>query len=64
MTSVERTLGSSGDAKLRHIIIEFDMAFKALFAIQLNRILFSILPVESVPDFSDYLIVIQQTFQS
>ena len=62
MTSVERTLGSTGGTKLRHIVFVIIESGMTLFAIQLIRILFAVLPAEAVPDFSDYLIVLQQMF--
>ena len=43
MTSVERTLGSTGGAKLRHIIFVIIESGMALFSIQLARIVLSIL---------------------
>jgi hypothetical protein len=47
-TSVERTLGSTGGTKLRHIIFIIIESGMALFVIQLVRVLFSILPVPGV----------------
>ena len=40
-TSVERTLGSTGGAKLRHIIFVIIESGMALFAIQLIRVVFA-----------------------
>ena len=62
MTSVERTLGSTGGSKLRHIIFVIIESGMALFAIQLIRLVFSFLPVEPAPDINDYWISIHQMF--
>ena len=43
VTSVERTLGSTGDTKLRQIIFIITESGMALFAIQLVRVVLSIL---------------------
>ena len=43
MTSVERTLGSTGGTKLRHVIFIIIESAMALFAIQLVRVVLSIL---------------------
>ena len=62
MTSVERTLGSSGGTKLRHIVFVIIESGMALFTIQLIRILFSFPPLESVLSTLDYIVVINQMF--
>ena len=53
VTSVERTLGSTGGTKLRHIIFIIIESGMALFAIQLVRIV--LLAVPSSSDTLDYL---------
>jgi hypothetical protein len=59
VTSVERTLGSfssnSGGSRLRHILFVIIESGMALFVVQLIRIVFLTLPVESAP--SSYNIV-------
>ena len=58
----EQTLGSTGGAKLRHVIFVIIESGMALFAIQLIRLVFSNLPVESAYDILDYLISINEMF--
>ena len=48
-TSVERTLGSTGGTKFRHVIFVIIESGMALFAIQLVRVGLLILPVQSQP---------------
>ena len=64
-TSVERTLGSSGGNKFRHIMFIIIESGMALFAIQLVRVVMGFVPVPVVlvPIFvaaSDLVIVINQ----
>ena len=44
-TSIERTLGSTGGTKLRHIIFVIIESGMALFAVQLARLVLSDIPV-------------------
>jgi hypothetical protein len=46
-TSVERTLGSTGGSKLRHILFIIIESGMALFAIQLVRVVFTALVVQN-----------------
>ena len=62
MTSVERTLGSAGGTKLRHIIFVIIESGMVLFAIQVIRLVFYILPMEWTIVASDYAIVINEMF--
>ena len=59
---VELTLDSTGGDRLRHVIFVIIESGMALFAIQLIRLVFSILPVEEASDITDYVIVIHQMF--
>ena len=60
---VEKTLGSTGGStKLQHIVFVVVESGMALFAIQLIRIVFYILPVESGHDIIDYVIVLDRMF--
>jgi hypothetical protein len=56
-TSVERTLGSTGGTKLRHIIFVIIESGVMLFAIQLVRVVLSILPVQLTPPNSVDLVI-------
>ena len=60
MTSVERTLGSTGGIKLWQVLFVIIESGMALFAIQLIRIAFYNLPVESNTDVYDYVLAIYQ----
>ena len=62
VTSVEQTLGSTGGTTFQHIIFVIIESGIALFAIQLIRLVFFILPAESAPDISDYVIAINEMF--
>ena len=67
MTSVERTLGSTGGTKLRHIIFIIIESGMALFSIQLVRVVLSILAVQGMlshnSQISSYFIIgIHQMF--
>ena len=62
MTSVERTLGSPGGTKLRHIIFVIIESGMALFAIQLIRLVFSILPMEWTFDIVSFAVAINEMF--
>ena len=55
-TSVERTLGSTGGTKLRHIIFVIIESGMALFVIQLIRILFSDAKFTNLPENSETVI--------
>ena len=57
---VELTLDSTGGTKLRHIIFIIIESGMALFAIQLIRLVFFILPMESTLYDINYAIVIHQ----
>ena len=59
---VELTLDSTGGAKLRHVVFVIIESGMALFAIQLVRVIFTLLPLESGVDIMDYLITINQAF--
>ena len=63
---VEMTLDSTGGSKLRHVIFAIIESGMALFAIQLIRLVFTNLPVESesalVGNISNYVIVIHEMF--
>ena len=54
VTSVERTLGSTGGIEFRHIIFIIIESGMALFAIQLVRIVLSILVLEPVLGMQGY----------
>ena len=56
-TLVELTLDSTGGSKLRHIIFIIIESGMALFAIQLIRLMFSILPMEWTLDANDYFMI-------
>ena len=60
--SVERGLGSTGGSKLRHIIFVIIESGMALFAIQLLRLVFFILPMDWTVTASDYADVINDMF--
>ena len=62
MTSVERTLGSTGGTKLQHVIFIIIESGMALFAIQLIRIVFYILPMEWTLDACNIAIAINEMF--
>ena len=57
---VELTLDSTGGSKLRHIIFVIIESAMALFAIQLIRLVFSILPMEWTLEGDDYVVPIHQ----
>ena len=57
---VELTLGSTGGSKLRHVIFVIIESGMTLFAIQLIRIVFYILPMKWTIDVGDYVVVINQ----
>ena len=57
---VELTMDSNGGAKLRHVIFVIIESGMALFAIQLIRIVFYILPMKWTIDVGDYVVVINQ----
>ena len=59
---VELTLDSTGGSKLRHVIFVIIESGMMLFAIQLIRLVFFILPMEWTVVASDYAIAIQQMF--
>ena len=64
-TSVERTLGSTGGNKFRHVMFIIIESGMALFAIQLVRVVLVFIPVtvEQYPFFkaaNDFVIVINQ----
>jgi hypothetical protein len=61
-TSVERTLGSTRDTTLRHIIFVIIESGLALLAIQVVRIVLSELPVPQAPGTIDIVIGISQMF--
>ena len=52
MTSVERSLGSTGGTKLRHAIFIIIESGMALFAIQLFRVAFSVVDDQSEPSYN------------
>ena len=55
--SVERTLGSTGGTKLRHIIFVIIESGMVLFAIQLVRVVLFILPLQLLEEQLLYLII-------
>ena len=57
---VELTMDSNGGAKLRHVIFVIIESGMTLFAIQLIRIVFYILPMKWTIDVGDYVVVINQ----
>ena len=57
---VELTLDSTGGSKLRHVIFVIIESGMTLFAIQLIRLVFYILPMEWTYQASNYVIVIHQ----
>ena len=59
---VELTLDSTGGSKLRHVIFVIIESGMTLFAIQLIRLVFYILPMEWTIVASDYAIVINEMF--
>ena len=59
-TSNELTLGSTGETKLQHVIFIIIESGMALFAIQLIRVVFYNLPVESAPNVYNLVISIHQ----
>ena len=59
---VELTLNSNGGSKLRHVIFVIIESGMALLAIQLFRLVFSILPTEWAYDASEYAMVINEMF--
>ena len=59
---VELTLDSTGGSKLRHVIFVIIESGMALFAIQLIRLVFSILPMEWTVHVLEYVIVMHQMF--
>ena len=59
---VEFTLYSTGGTKLRHVIFIIIESGLALFAIQLIRVIFTLLPLPPGVDIMDYLITINQMF--
>ena len=58
--SIERTLDSTGSTKLRHAIFVIIESGMALFAIQLIRLVFYILPMEWTLDALNFAIVIHE----
>ena len=64
MTSVERTLGSTGGTtKLQHVIFVIIESGMALFTIQLIRLVLFNLPVESEPGYTiDIVVCIHEMF--
>ena len=60
-TSVERSLGSTGGTRFRHTIFVIIESGMTLFAIQLIRVLFFVLPSVS-PDAGNFIIVINEMF--
>ena len=65
MTSVERTLGSTGGTKLRHIIFIIIESGMELFAIQLARVLLMAVPSppsNTAIDYANLVIAINQMF--
>jgi hypothetical protein len=61
-TSVERTLGSTGGNKLRHIIFVIIESGMALFSIQLVRVVFSFLQTDWAISAYDLVIGINEMF--
>ena len=64
-TSVERTLGSTGDTKLRHIIFVIIESGMTLLVIQLvNMVLYVVQPFPAAPVAfaNEYVVVINQVF--
>ena len=59
-TFVERTLGTTGGSKLRHIIFVIIESGMMLFAIQLIRLVFVYLPAEWGPNTFDIVNAIDQ----
>ena len=59
---VELTLDSTGGTKLRHVMFVIIESGLALFAIQLIRVTFNLLPLGPGVDIMDYLIAINQMF--
>ena len=57
---VELTLDSTGGSKLRHVIFVIIESGMTLFAVQVIRVMFCILPMEWTYDASNYVIVIHQ----
>ena len=55
-------MDSTGSNKLRRVIFVIIESGMALFAIQLIRLVFSILPMEWTLDAGDYAIVINEMF--
>ena len=60
MTSVERTLGSTGGTKLRHVIFVIIESGMALFVVQLILLVFYVLPMEWTLEGDDYVVPIHQ----
>jgi hypothetical protein len=58
-TSVERTLGTTGGTKLRHIIFVIIESGMALLAIQVLRVVIDFLPT-SIPNIDDFLVATNQ----
>ena len=58
--SIELTLDSTGGSKLQHVIFVIIESGMTLFAIQLIRLLFTILPMEWTFDASNYVVVINE----
>ena len=56
------TLDSIGGSKLRHVIFVIIESGMMLFAIQLIRLVFGILPMEWTIDAGDYAMVVNQMF--
>ena len=60
-TSVERTLGTTGGTKLRHIVFIIIESGMALLAIQVLRVVFYFLPLSLANDYTnDFLLVTNQ----
>ena len=59
---VELTLDSIGGSKFRHVIFVIIESGMALFAIQLIRVIFTLLPLAPGVDIMDYLITINEMF--
>ena len=60
VTSVDRTLGSSGGSKLRHVVFIIIESGMALFAVQLVRLVLYILPTSQTVYF--LLVGVNQMF--
>jgi hypothetical protein len=61
-SSVERTLGTTGGTKLRHIIFVIIESGMALLAIQVIRVVIALLPVQPIYNTVDFIAVTNQMF--